>query len=76
MRFKNLRAKKGQNTAEYLIMLVLIAVGSIGFVSAFGKTIKRQFKNSMVAIEGEGALDTDAASDDETVGASSMKVEN
>jgi Flp pilus assembly pilin Flp len=37
---KSFRKKLGQNTAEYLIMLTLVAVGTIGLVQVFGKQIR------------------------------------
>lgn len=45
--------KRGQNTAEYLIMLTLVVVGSIGLVTAFGKTIQSKFAYLSAAISGD-----------------------
>ncbi len=53
MKRKSLKKKLGQNTAEYLIMLVLVAVGSIGMFSIFGQTLKKQLGNAVLAIRGD-----------------------
>ena len=52
MKIKSLNKQKGQNTAEYLVMLVLIAGGSIGMFTYFGTTIKAQLGNVIAAIGG------------------------
>ena len=49
---KTCKGKSGQNTAEYLVMLILIAVGSIGVFSAFGATLKKHVNNAVVAFTG------------------------
>lgn len=51
-----LRNKRGQNTAEYLILLVLVAVGSIGIFSFFGDTLHDQVQNVAAAITGDSSL--------------------
>ena len=48
----NLQKKLGQNTAEYLIMLVLIAGGSIGIFTVFGNTIRQHLGNVVSAFGG------------------------
>lgn len=48
----NLQKKLGQNTAEYLIMLVLIAGGSIGIFTVFGTTIRHHLGNVVSAFGG------------------------
>jgi len=53
MKRKSLKKKLGQNTAEYLIMLVLVAVGSIGLFSLFGQTLKVQVGNAVLAMRGQ-----------------------
>ena len=47
-----LKSKRGQNTAEYLIMLTLVAIGSIGLMTAFGKTIQSKIAYVSSAIAG------------------------
>jgi Flp pilus assembly pilin Flp len=48
----NLNSKKGQNTAEYLIMLTLVAVASIGLFSVFGQTLRQKISQVGNAIAG------------------------
>lgn len=50
---KTLKRKLGQNTAEYLIMLTLIAVGSIGLVTAFGQQIRNRITMVTSAFGGD-----------------------
>lgn len=45
----------GQNTAEYLIMLTLVAIGSIGLMTAFGKTIQSKLAYVSAAISGNSS---------------------
>ena len=56
----NLKKKLGQNTAEYLIMLTLVAIGSIGLMTAFGKTIQAKISYVSAAISGDTIADTAA----------------
>lgn len=48
-----MKKKLGQNTAEYLIMLVLIAGGSIGLFTIFGTTIRKHMSNVVMAFGGD-----------------------
>lgn len=50
---EDLRAKRGQNTAEYLIMLTLVVIGSITLWTAFGKTIHSKIAYVSAAISGD-----------------------
>ena len=43
---------KGQSTAEYLIILVLVSIGSIGIMSIFGKSVRQQLSNVVAAFTG------------------------
>ncbi|TNE98330.1 MAG: hypothetical protein EP326_10030 [Deltaproteobacteria bacterium] len=52
---KNLKKIAGQNTAEYLVLLVLIAVGTIGITSYFGKSIEQKMSQVTSAISGNDA---------------------
>lgn len=56
----NLKRKLGQNTAEYLIMLTLIAVGSIGLVTAFGQQIRNKISMVTSAFQGDDQTYEDA----------------
>lgn len=49
----SLKKKLGQNTAEYLIMLTLVAVASIGLFSVFGKTLRNKIAYVSAAISGD-----------------------
>lgn len=48
----SLKNKKGQNTAEYMIMLTLVAVASIGLFSVFGQTMRQKVSQVANAIGG------------------------
>ena len=48
-----LKSERGQNTAEYLIMLTLVAVASIGLFSMFGKTLRNKISFVSAAISGD-----------------------
>jgi hypothetical protein len=54
----NLNSKKGQNTAEYLIMLTLVAVASIGLFSVFGQTLRQRIAMVSGAISGNTTVYT------------------
>jgi hypothetical protein len=54
----NLKNKKGQNTAEYLIMLTLVAVASIGLFSVFGQTLRQKIAMVSGAISGNATVYT------------------
>jgi Flp pilus assembly pilin Flp len=54
----NLNSKKGQNTAEYLIMLTLVAVASIGLFSVFGQTLRQKIAMVSGAISGNTTVYT------------------
>ncbi len=43
---------RGQSTAEYLIILVLVSIGSIGIMSIFGKSVRQQLSNVVAAFTG------------------------
>lgn len=47
--------KKGQNTAEYLLMLTLVVIGSITLLTAFGKTIQNKMAYVSSALSGDEA---------------------
>lgn len=46
---------RGQSTAEYLIILVLVSIGSIGIMSIFGKSVRQQLSNVVAAFTGSSA---------------------
>ncbi len=49
----NLRNKRGANTAEYVVLMVLVVLGSVGVVSLFGTTVRNQIGRVNAAISGE-----------------------
>ena len=53
---------RGQSTAEYLIILVLVSIGSIGIMSIFGKSVRQQLSNVVAAFTGS-STDVISASD-------------
>lgn len=55
MKTKVIRNKLGQNTAEYILMLVLVAVGSIGVFTVFGATMRNQAASVVAAFGGDSA---------------------
>lgn len=53
------KSKSGQNTAEYLVLLILVTVMSIGVFTVFGKTLRGQISNVVSAMSGDVATYTD-----------------
>lgn len=47
-----MKTERGQNTAEYLIMLTLVAIGAIGLLTAFGKQIQAKLFYVSAALSG------------------------
>ena len=56
--------KKGQSTAEYIIIVVIIAVLSIAVVTIFGKRIRALFAYSAEEITGQDGTDPSDAGGD------------
>ncbi|MBS3762052.1 MAG: Flp family type IVb pilin [Candidatus Brocadiia bacterium] len=62
-RFKKL-ARKGQTTSEYVIILALVALGSIAVILLFGNQVRALFGAGTRQLAGEEAeLDTSYADD-------------
>jgi Flp pilus assembly pilin Flp len=58
---KFLRGKKGQGMSEYLIILALVAIATIGAVIFFADNVREQIANLAEEIAGEDAtVDFDA----------------
>jgi pilus assembly protein Flp/PilA len=56
-----LKNSRGQSLIEYLIIVAIIAVGSIGIVKTLGSTVKVRFANITNALQGkETAIQADA----------------
>jgi len=57
-------ARKGQTTTEYVIILGLVALGSIGVILLFGNQIRALFSSGTRRMAGEDAtVDTSYAAD-------------
>ena len=50
MKFKS---KKGQNTAEYLLMLSIVVVGSMGVMTVFGQQVRNRLGSVTAALGGD-----------------------
>ena len=50
----------GQSTAEYLIILILVSISSIGIMSIFGKSVRQQLSNVVAAFTGSESNMIDA----------------
>jgi Flp pilus assembly pilin Flp len=53
--FKGRRKSKGQSTAEYILIVVLVAVLSIGIITVFGNQIRDLFRVSSQRMSGQDA---------------------
>ncbi len=61
---KMLRNKKGQGMSEYLIILALVAIATIGAVIFFADNVREQISNLATEIGGDDATVTlDAANE-------------
>jgi pilus assembly protein Flp/PilA len=58
------RRQSGQGMTEYIIIVALIAIGTIGVVSVFGDNIRKLFGTSANALNGQAAADTGTSSPD------------
>ena len=70
MKTKNLTKKRGQNTAEYMLLLLLIGGGSILAFKTFGKGIINRFASVTSIITGNGAVDAT------TIGSDTQNLKN
>ncbi|MCX6116670.1 MAG: hypothetical protein NT027_03950 [Proteobacteria bacterium] len=55
---KSMKNKMGQNTAEYMLLLLLIGGGSIMAFKMFGKGIVNRFASVTSVVTGGGGLDS------------------
>ena len=51
--FMRSKSSKGQSTAEYILIVVLVAVLSIGIITVFGNQIRDLFRVSTERMGGE-----------------------
>lgn len=47
--------RKGQSTAEYIIIVALVAIGSIALITLFGNQIRELFRTSSDQLAGNAA---------------------
>ncbi len=62
---KILKNHRGQSLIEYLVLVCLIAVGSMAVIRVVGKNVRVQFANVSRALGGEGELATEKVSTDD-----------
>ncbi len=62
---KILKNRRGQSLIEYLVLVCLIAVGSMAVIRVVGKNVRVQFANVSRALGGEGELATEKVSTDD-----------
>jgi Flp pilus assembly pilin Flp len=51
---KNRKKQRGQSLTEYLILVALIAISSIGIIRVLGQTTSAQLSNITNALQGRG----------------------
>lgn len=66
---KLIKNKKGQSLVEYLVIIAIVGVGSIGIMRAVGQNIQARFANVVHALGGKVEGDKKAA----TVSASAYR---
>jgi len=54
MSFKFFKNKKGQGMAEYIILLALVAIASIGITELLGQTVRTKLAEITVGLQGKG----------------------
>lgn len=57
---KNIRSQKGQGLVEYLIIVAIIAIGSISIIKVVGGNLSVQFANVAQALGGNGSRKKEA----------------
>ena len=62
---KSLKNQKGQSLIEYLVLVCLIAVGSMAVIRVVGKNVRVQFANISRALDGKSKLETEEVSADD-----------
>ena len=55
LRHRSLKSQKGQSLIEYLILVALMAIASIGIVKVLGQNLQGQFARVTHALKGESA---------------------
>lgn len=60
---KNRSRELGQGMTEYIIIVALIAIGTIGVITVFGNNIRALFGASAQALAGETNVDVETQTD-------------
>lgn len=60
MLLKKTKKQKGQSLTEYLILVALVAISSIGIVKLLGHTVNVQFSNITNSLQGRGVRKIEA----------------
>ena len=63
------KARKGQATAEYIIIVALVAVAAIVVVTFFGNSIRNLFSHSTAKLSGQNDDEYQSAAEAATTGA-------
>lgn len=53
MKLKFIKSKKGQGLIEYLILVALMGVATIGVIRVLNQTIKARFASAVYALQGK-----------------------
>lgn len=67
------RDESGQGMTEYIIIVALVAIMSIGFVSLFGNNIRALFGNASNALAGQESISTTNTKTTSDTGARTIK---
>ena len=62
---KIIKNKRGQSLIEYLVLVCLIAVGSMAVIRVVGKNVRVQFANVSRTLGGQGKLETEKVSSED-----------
>ncbi|WP_224369333.1 hypothetical protein [Hyalangium versicolor] len=70
---KQLRKARGQGMTEYIIIVALIAIASIGVITVFGDNIRKLFGASASALAGNSQVTNDGVEADKKLQQKTMK---
>ncbi|WP_224245606.1 Flp family type IVb pilin [Hyalangium gracile] len=70
---KQVRKSRGQGMTEYIIIVSLIAIASIGVITLFGDNIRKLFGASAAALAGNANVTNEGAESNETLNKKTMK---
>ncbi len=59
--FRGRKSRRGQATTEYILIVVLVAILSIGIITIFGDSIRDLFRVSAEQLGGDDSARIDAA---------------